>query len=195
MYTGKASKKGGKAMNTTTRRTAPRNRARDIALVATLVLAISSSHAIAPALLLMIKQIAKQAATSMIKDAVLSGLDGMGCKGMALSNALHAFDLRRAAGGVMTAFAMPPMTVLPGRAPGMSGMPNVSPEVAAKLQSMMPGAGQLPPDVATNPDAMAMMARMQQAMGQPLSPSETLATIDELAELGFLPKAMQAELR
>ena len=32
-------------------------------------------------------------------------------------------------------------------------------------------------------------------MGQPLSPPETLATIDELFELGFLPKAMQTELK
>jgi hypothetical protein len=36
---------------------------------------------------------------------------------------------------------------------------------------------------------------MQQAMSEPLSPPETLATMDELFELGFLPKAMQTELK
>ena len=34
-----------------------------------------------------------------------------------------------------------------------------------------------------------------QAMSQPLSPPETLAVIDEMAEIGFLPKAMQSELK
>ena len=46
-----------------------------------------------------------------------------------------------------------------------------------------------------NADTMAMMARMQQAMAQPLSPAETLATIDELFELGFLPKTVQIEFK
>lgn len=206
-------------MNSDIRRMAGLGGARSIALAATLVLAVSSSQAIAPALLLMIKQVAKQAATSMLKDAVLSGLDGMGCKGMALRNALEAFDLRRAAGAGIAGFAAPPGAMgLPNmpNMPNMAGMPNMPqipgmpvlpagmglppgaampPEMMTRLQAMMPDAGQLPPGVASNPDAMAMMARMQQAMAQPLSPPETLATIDELAELGFLPKAMQTELK
>ena len=42
----------------------------------------------------------------------------------------------------------------------------------------------------------ALMAQAQQLMSQPpLSPTETLATIDELGELGFLPPAMRAELK
>ena len=36
---------------------------------------------------------------------------------------------------------------------------------------------------------------MMQAMSQPLSPPETLAVIDEMTEIGFLPKAMQSELK
>ena len=35
----------------------------------------------------------------MLKDAILSGLEGMGCKGIALANALRALDLRRGSGG------------------------------------------------------------------------------------------------
>jgi len=61
--------------------------------------------------------------------------------------------------------------------------------------AMLPNAGALPPGMVIDNDTMAMMARMQQAMAQPLSPAETLATIDELFELGFLPKAVQIEFR
>jgi len=44
-------------------------------------------------------------------------------------------------------------------------------------------------------EQMAMMTRMQAAMSQPLSPVETLATIDELGELGLLSKQLQSELK
>ena len=39
------------------------------------------------------------------------------------------------------------------------------------------------------------MAQMQRMMNEPLSPPETLATIDELFELGFLPGPIQAEFK
>lgn len=90
--------------------------------------------------------------------------------------------------------------MLPGGMAGMAGMlpggagalGGVDPAVmAAMMERMAPGgvAG-LP---AMDP---ALMAQAQQLMGQPpLSPTETLATIDELGELGFLPPAMRAELK
>lgn len=175
-------------------------------LVLALVLALAPLQglAIAPALLLLVKQVARQAATSMFKDAVLSSLNGMGCKGIALSNALAAFD-RRGGGALvprLPAGALPPLPA--GMAPGLPGgvvpgagalpqLTGVPPEMLAKLNAMMPGAGQMPPGL--DADQMAAMARMQQAMGQPLSPPETLATIDELFELGFLPPAIQTELK
>ena len=89
--------------------------------------------------------------------------------------------------------------MLPGGMAGMAGMlpggagalGGVDPAVmAAMMERMAPGgvAG-LP---AMDP---ALMAQAQQLMSQPpLSPTETLATIDELGELGFLPPAMRAEL-
>jgi hypothetical protein len=137
--------------------------------------------AIAPALLLMIQQIAGQAATSMLKDTLLSGLSGMGCKGMALSNALQALDQRGGAGALMGGLPTMPM--------------NIPPDMAAKLGTMLPSVGQLPPGLAIDSDQMAMVSRMQQMMGQPVSPLETVATIDALTELGFLPKAIQTELK
>ena len=71
----------------------------------------------------------------------------------------------------------------------------IPPDIAAKMGTMMPGLGQLPPGMNLDPEQVAMMAQMQRMMNEPLSPRETLATIDELFELGFLPKAMQSELK
>ena len=62
----------------------------------------------------------------------------------------------------------------------------------ARMRSMMPGGGQLPAGTGIDPE---QLSRMMQAMSRPLSPPETLAVIDEMAEIGFLPKAMQSELK
>lgn len=216
------------------------------ALAAALAFTPAPSEAIAPILLLLVKQIVKDAAQSMMKDMILSSLRDMGCKGMALANALEAFDLRRGGGagglGMLVGgmpkmpagmsmsnlpagtgmpqmppgMTMPPlpggmsmpggmalpggmampglpagmaMPGLPGGGLGMAGMP---PDVAAKMRELMPGAGQLPTGAGIDSE---QMARVMQAMSQPLSPPETLAVIDEMAEVGFLPKAMQTELK
>ena len=143
-------------------------------LICAALLAPAASQALAPAVLFMIKQMVQQSAQSMIKDALLSSLDGLGCKGIALSNALTAFELRKSSGAAPMQFgAMPPMGALP-------------PEAAAMMAQM---TARLPPGMAP------MDPSMGQALGPPLSPRETLATIDELAELGFLPKPMQSELK
>ena len=206
-----------------------------LALAGLLVLAPAPSLALAPVLLLLVKQIAKDAAQSMLKDLVLSSLNGMGCKGIALANALQALDLRKGAGGgagmagllggagklpggavpgmpagmgvpgMPPGMAMPVMPpgmavpVLPGgmTIPGVPGLPGGAMglgaldggDLMARMRSMM-AAGQMPSDI--DPQ---QMARLMQAMSQPLSPPETLAVMDEMAEIGFLPKAMQSELK
>ena len=173
-------------------------------LATALALAPAASVAIAPLLLLMIKQIAQQAATSMIKDTLLSGLSGMGCKGVALSNALAALDLRGGSGGLAGAMlgGVPMLGGMPnmpgGAGMALGGLPpgaGIPADMAEKLGAMMTNAGQLPPGMTLDPDQMAMLADAQQTMSEPLSPPETLATIDELFELGLLPKPMQTELR
>ncbi len=180
-----------------------------VALVAALVLTPAPIHAIAPVLLLLIKQMAQQAATSMFKDMLLSGLSGMGCKGIALSNALAAVDLRGGgAAGLLggmpqlpAGLSMPTIPTLPGMPGGVgAGMLIGGPAEAlggeqAALLARSKELISLPPGFAMDPAQMAMMARAQQAMSQPLSPAETLATIDELFELGFLPRAIQTELK
>jgi hypothetical protein len=178
-----------------------------LALAMTLALTLTPvpSEAIAPVLLLMVKQIGQDLAKSMVKDALLSSLSGIGCRGIALTRAIEAFDLRGGGAGALLG-GMPKlpagmsMSAMPGGAAlamsgGLSVAGGIPPEMAAKMGALMPGAGQLPPGLAAGADPMAMMARMQQAMGEPLSPPQTLATIDELFELGFLPKAMQSELK
>jgi len=158
----------------------------------------------------MIKQIAQQAATSMIKDTLLSSLNGMGCKGIALANALTALDARGGGAGALlggmpkmpVGMAMPNMPTMP-TLPGAAGMPMggmpqgmaIPPEMAARMGAMMPGGGQLPPGMGLGPEQMAMLAQVQRSMNEPLSPPETLATIDELFELGFLPNSIQGELK
>jgi hypothetical protein len=154
-------------------------------LAAALIAVPASSQAVPPALLYMLKQMAQQAATSMIKDALLSNLSGMGCKGIALSNALSAFDLRRAGGGSLAGGLTGGL--MGGLPPGAS----IPPDIAAKMGALMPGAGQLPAGI--DPE---MMARAQQMLSQPpLSPPETIAAIDEMFELGFMPKAIQTEFK
>ena len=206
-------------------------RAAALTLACSLAFAPAPSAAIAPVLLLMVKQIVKDAAQSMLKDLVLSTLNGMGCKGIALANALEALDLRKGAGGggaggMMGLLGGGGLAKLPGSGavrglpPGMSmpglpaGMPQMPPgmaiagmpggfpgmglgaagseEMMARMRSMMPAGGQLPAGTGVDPE---QLARMMQAMSQPLSPPETLAVMDEMAEIGFLTKAMQAELR
>jgi hypothetical protein len=178
-------------------------------LAAALVLAPVRSDAIAPVLLVMLRQIAQDVAKSMLKDALLSGVEGMGCKGIALASALQALDLRRGIGGGPGALAgmsrgLPKMPQMPPAMAGVGGMPStaglagmgagaIPPDMAARMSALMPGAGQMPAGLA--PDQMQMMARIQQMMGEPLSPAETVATIDELAELGFLPRPIQSELK
>ena len=173
---------------------------------ASLALAPAPSAAIAPALLMMLTQVAKQSASSMLKDTLLSNLRGMGCKGVALSNALAALDVRRAGAQMPGLSGMPAMPAMPAMPtmPAMSGMPGLSAmpgmpgmpggmagEIEAKaLRLIAPDVAALPPGAGISPD---MMARLQQAMSQPLSPPETLAVVDEMFELGLMPKAIQAE--
>ena len=163
-----------------------------LTLAAALLLPPAPSHAMAPLLLVMLKQLAQDAAKSMLKDMLLSQLNGMGCKGMALANALQGMTLRGALGSVAGSVLPPTGMAMPM---GM-GMPaGLQPEMVAKMGSLMPGLEQMPAGMALDPAQMAVMARMQQAMSQPLSPRETLASIDALTELGFLPKPVQAELK
>jgi len=207
-----------------------------LALASALVLAPAPGAAIAPVLLLLVKQIVKDAAQSMLKDLVLSTLNGMGCKGMAIANALQALDVRKGAGGgaggmmgllgggvpkmpggaavpgmppgmampgMPAGMAMPQMPAglsipgMPGGLPGM-GLPGMglgaagSEDMLARMRSLMPAGAQLPTGAGVDPE---QLSRFMQAMSQPLSPPETLAVMDEMAEIGFLPKAMQTELR
>ena len=221
-----------------------RNVARVVALslACSLAFAPVPSAAIAPVLLLLVKQIVKDAAQSMLKDLVLSTLNGMGCKGIAIANALQALDLRKGPGGGMAGLfggagklpsgtvpglpagmavpgmpagmavpGMPPGMAVPGMPPGLAipGLPGGASipglpalpgggmglgaldggDLMARMRSMM-AAGQMPSDI--DPE---QITRLMQAMSQPLTPPETLAVMDEMTEIGFLPKAMHAELK
>ena len=206
----------------------PAMRAVASAVAISLALAAPPSEAIAPALLVLVKQLAQDAAKSILKDMLLSSLRDLGCKGIALANAIEALDLRKGAagggaallgmgGGAMprlpAGMAMPGMPGmaglpgLPGGAGGIAGaagalgmasagmsMAGLPADMTARLRELAPGAGQMPPGL-LGPEASASMAAMLLPMNRPLSPTETVATIDEMAELGFLPKPVQSELK
>lgn len=161
----------------------PNRSTRTMALAIALLMPLPTL-ALAPGLLLFVKQLVQDAVATMVRDTLLSGLAGMGCKGIALSNALAGLDPRGAAGvmGKLPAGGMPKLADMP-------------PEMVAQMKAMMPGAGQLPADMALDPEMAAALARMQQTMHEPLSVPETLATIDTLFELGFLPAAVQSEFK
>ena len=68
---------------------------------------------------------------------------------------------------------------------GMGGMP---PEMAAQMAGMMAGGG-------LDAEQSASVAELQRLMGAPLSPLETIATINEMSELGLLSAAISTELK
>lgn len=185
-------------------------------LVAAAVLAglALPAQALAPAILLLVQQMVQQSATSMLKDTLLNSIRGMGCKGIALANALTALDAR---GGARTALGaglpqlpagmampqLPPGMVMPqlppgASMPGMPGLPTgagVSPALMAQMTALMSAGASMPAGTSAVPGQVALPPGLQQAMGRPLSPTETVQTIDALHELGFLPQALQAELK
>lgn len=145
-----------------------------------------SSAALAPALGLLIKQFVQQAVITGVKDMLLGSLRDMGCKGMALANGLTALDARGSAAGLAGLAGGLGPTALPGL-PGGAALPG--------LPGMADIAAMMPPGTALPPEQAAMLAQMQRAMAQPLSPAQTAAAIDEMAELGLLPRPIQTEMK
>ena len=174
----------------------------------TLVLVATPSLAIAPLIALLGKQLLQDMVMTTAKSMLMNSLRGTGCKGTALANALDSFGSLKGGGlgalrglpgaagvGGMPAMpAMPGMPTVPGMAgmTGMTGMSGMPPDMAAQmtgmLTGMMPGGG-------LDAEQSASIAEMQRLMGAPLSPLETIATIDEMSEIGLLSAAMSTELK
>ena len=173
---------------------------RALVLATTLVLASAPSQAIAPVIALLAKHLLQDMVTTTAKSMLLDSLNGMGCKGQALANAITSVGNLGAGRGMPAGMAMPGMPALPGGMPTMPGMPGMgtlppgSPDMAALMARMMPG-GALPPGVGLDPEQAAMLAKLQGGVGAPLPAAETLATIDEMGELGLLSPAMKVELK
>jgi hypothetical protein len=94
--------------------------------------------------------------------------------------------------GMAAAGAMP---MLPGGLPS-AGTAGVDPAVAGMLGGLATsGMASMPPGTGMDAEQMAMMQRMLASMGQPLSPPETLAAIDQLGEIGLMPPQMLTEMK
>ena len=173
---------------------------RAVLLATMLVLASASSQAIAPVIALLAKQLLQDMVTTTAKSMLLDSLNGMGCKGQALANAITSVGNLSAGRGMPGGMALPGMPALPGGMPTMPGMPGMgtlppgSPDMAALMARMIPG-GAMPPGMGLDPEQAAMLARLQGGMSAPPPVAETLATIDEMGELGLLSPAMTVELK
>ena len=176
----------------------PLFRAALTALALTLALPAPPSHALAPVIAMLGKKLLQDMLTSTLKGMLLDSLSGLGCKGTALANGISSLGTFKGAGaGVMSGMfampsipAMPTMHGMPGvlSTPGMPGMAGMPPEIAAMMSRMMPGGG-------LNAEQTELLADLKDSMGAPLSRQETLATIDEMGELGLLSQAMASELK
>ena len=176
----------------------PLFRAALTALALTLALPAPPSHALAPVIAMLGKKLLQDMLTSTLKGMLLDSLSGLGCKGTALANGIRSLGTFKGAGaGVMSGmFAMPSIPAMPSMhgmpgvpsTPGMPGMAGMPPEIAAMMSRMMSGGG-------LNAEQTELLADLKDSMGAPLSPQETLATIDEMGELGLLPPAMASELK
>lgn len=153
-------------------------------LVSALLWLPSGSQALAPMLAMLGKSILRDMITSSLKSSLLDSLNGMGCKGVALANALTTLDGVKG-GGAGLARGMV----------GMQGMPSLAtlpPGMAEAMARMLP-SGTKPGGL--DGEQSALIAQLMGGLGAPLSPPETLAVIDEMSEIGMLPKAANAELK
>ena len=142
-----------------------------VTLAVLMALTPTPSAAIAPVLLMMVREIAQQVATSMIKDTLLSGLSGMGCKGIALSKALTAFDLR---GGIS-------MPTLPA---GMSLLKPMIPQLRQAREELYA----LSP--ADQDEVAAMLVQQMKAL-----PAAERAALMEHLGSGFFPPRVDEVVR
>ena len=173
----------------------------------TLALMATPSQAIAPLIALLGKQLLQDMVMTTAKSMLMDSLRGTGCKGTALANAFDSFGSIKGGGlGVLRGLpgaagvgGMPAMPAVPGTSTGpgiagmteMPGMGGVPPEMAAQMARMMTGM----PGGGLDAEQSASVAELQRLMGAPLSPLETIATINEMSELGLLSAAMSTELK
>ena len=183
----------------------------------TLALVATPGQAIAPVLALLGKQLLQDMVMTTAKSMLMNSLSGMGCKGTALANAINSFGSVKGGGlgalrglpGAAGVGGMPAMPAVPGTLtgsgmtgmtgmagmPGMGGMSSMSglpPDMAAQMKGMLAG---MMPGGGLDAEQSANIAELQRQMGAPLSPMETIATIDEMSEIGLLSAAMSTELK
>ena len=188
------------------------------ALAITLSLIALPSHALAPLLAMLGKKMLQDILQNSLKYMLLESVSGMGCKGTALANGIRSLGNLNSVNSVnsvkgMGAGTMPNMTAIPNirGMPGIAGMPGMpgiaglpgmptmsgaQPELLAKMYRLMPdgiSAGGL--NGGLTAEQAQMLAALTGGAGAPVSPQETMGTIDEMAELGLLPAATASDLK
>ena len=142
------------------------------------------------------KQILQNVVFGSVKNQLIGGLAGMGCKGSAIAGLAAAAGAGSAA-RIPTGMPGPSFAGAAARPAGpagtLAGTGAADPAAMQKAMEMMQQRG------ATSPEQQAMMqnamAPLRSAMAQPLSRDETKAVFDEMAEIGLLTDRMRDEAK
>lgn len=154
------------------------------ALLAALA-APGAAHAQAQLSLLALgKQIVQNAVFGSVKNELIGSLAGMGCRGSNIAGLAAAASAGGAKGAAAAAI---------GPRVGAGGMDPATMQQAMEMaQQQMAAQGRQ-----LTPEQQAMMQKamrnMQTASAQPLSPIETTAVFDELADLGLINSSLRKE--
>ena len=134
----------------------------------------------------MAKQILQNIVLGSVKNELIGSLAGLGCRGSAIAGLAAAAS----AGGAKGA-----ATAATGPRANMGGMDPAAMQRAMEMAQKQMGAQ----GMQLSPEQMALMqkamSQMQTASSQPLSPAETAAVFDELADLGLVSDPMRKEAK
>ena len=156
-----------------------------IALSLAAFLQPARSVAQAPQMVSMARQILQNVVLGSVKNELIGSLAGLGCRGSTIAGLAAAAS---AGGAKGAAAAVGPRAT-------MGGMDPAAMQRAMEMAQKQMGAQ----GMQLSPEQQALMqkamSQMQTASSQPLSPAETAAVFDELADLGLVSDSMRKEAK
>lgn len=140
----------------------------------------------APQMVSMAKQILQNVVLGSVKNELIGSLAGMGCRGSTIAGLAAAASSGGAKGAANATL---------GPRANMGGMDPAAMQRAMEMAQKQMGAQgmQLTPE--QQAAMQKAMSQMQTASSQPLSPAETAAVFDELADLGLVSDSMRKEAK
>ena len=140
----------------------------------------------APQMVSMARQILQNVVLGSVKNELIGSLAGLGCRGSTIALLAAAASAGGAKGAAAAAV---------GPRATMGGMDPAAMQRAMEMAQKQMGAQ----GMQLSPEQQALMqkamSQMQTASSQPLSPAETAAVFDELADLGLVSDSMRKEAK